>query len=349
MRVGIATGPVVVGDIIGEGAAQESAVVGETPNLAARLQSVAEPNSVIISATTEALTAGLFELEALPARTLKGFSDEVTLYRVQAEVRGQSRFAARSGRHLSPFVGREEELELLARRWIRTKAGRGQVVLTVGEAGIGKSRLLQQLREHIGTEPHAVIALQCSPYHESSALYPSIAAFERALGFSEVVDGARRLKALQLHLEEIGETGEQPLGLSCTSPLNTHRRAIPQCGGDGCSAAAGKDPAGAGRLRAQARRTGSAAMCLRGRALGRPDDSGIAGAFGGRNRGRAGVPHCHHPPGIRCGVDRSGSRAGTELIAARDRGGRETRPSSRFGHGGVAGRSCSNHIVSGGG
>jgi class 3 adenylate cyclase len=214
VRVGIATGTAVVGDLLETGASSEQAALGQTPNLAARLQGEAEPNSVVISDTTKALTAGLFEFKVLPARAVKGISDPVTPYQVLTEVRGQSRFAARSGSHLSPFVGREEELELLTRRWSRAKAGRGQVVLTVGEAGIGKSRLMQQLLEHIGTDSHETISVQCSPYHESSALYPVISAFERELEFAQAnTEGAHRLAALQRHLAVTAKADELTLGL----------------------------------------------------------------------------------------------------------------------------------------
>ncbi len=215
VRVGIATGPVVVGDVLSTGASDRSelAALGPTPNLAARLQGEAEPNTVVISGATQALTAGLFGFEALPARALKGIPGKVTPYRVQSEVRGQSRFAARSGTHLSPFVGREEELEMLTRRWTRVKEGRGQVALIAGEAGIGKSRLFEHFRELIGPEPHEVVRLQCSPYHESSALYPTISAFERALGFLEISESAARLDSLRQHLQEMGHTDEDALGL----------------------------------------------------------------------------------------------------------------------------------------
>ncbi len=215
VRVGIATGPAVVGDVLATGASARSelAALGPTPNLAARLQIEAEPDSVIVSETTRVLIEGLFELDALPARALKGFAEGITPYRVRSELRGQSRFAARSGAHLSPFVGREEELELLTRRWTRVKAGQGQVELVVGEAGIGKSRLVEQLRAHISAEPHELLILQCSPYHETSALYPWIAALERTLGFAETDQARARLDRLARHLEAIGEPGEETLGL----------------------------------------------------------------------------------------------------------------------------------------
>ncbi len=215
VRVGIATGPAVVGDVLSTGASDRSelAALGSTPNLAARLQGEAEPNTVVISEATQSITTGHFRLETLPARTLKGISGEVTSYRVRSEVRGQSRFAARSGTHLSPFIGRDEEIELLTRRWSRVKESRGQVVLIIGEAGIGKSRLFERLRELVDTEPHEVIQLQCSPYYESSAFYPTITAFERVLKYHEVSGSAARLESLRQHLRNMGQTDEDSLGL----------------------------------------------------------------------------------------------------------------------------------------
>jgi len=215
VRVGIATGPAVVGDVLSTDASErgEMAALGPTPNLAARLQGEADANTVVISETTQSLTSGLFELEALPPQTLKGISGEVTPYRVCAEVRGQSRFAARSGMRFSPFVGREEELELLARRWTRANEGRGQAVLIVGEAGIGKSRLVQRLRERIGAGRHEAIHVQCSPYYENSALFPLVAAFERALGSAGVADPDLRLERLRRHLADMDAADEESLGV----------------------------------------------------------------------------------------------------------------------------------------
>ena len=140
-RVGIATGLVVVGDLIGSGASQEHAIVGETPNLAARLQSVAAPNSVLIDANTRRLTGDLFEYEPANSGTLKGFDGPVGAWRVLRERTIQSRFEALRAVNLSPLVGREEEIELLLRRWQQAKDGAGRVVLVSGEPGIGKSRL----------------------------------------------------------------------------------------------------------------------------------------------------------------------------------------------------------------
>jgi class 3 adenylate cyclase len=179
-RVGIATGLVVVGDLIGSGAAQEQAVVGETPNVAARLQGIAEANTVVIAEGTRKLLGNLFELEDLGPKDLKGIAGPV---RAWAALRGssvESRFEALHATGLTALVGREEELELLLRRWSRAKTGEGQVVLLSGEAGIGKSRLTAALLERIATEPHTRLRYFCSPQHPDSAFYPIISQMERA-------------------------------------------------------------------------------------------------------------------------------------------------------------------------
>jgi len=182
-RIGIATGLVVVGDLIGEGAAQEAAVVGETPNLAARLQSLAEPGGVVIAQGTRTLLSGLFDLADLGTHDLKGYSEPVRAWRVVRKGAAESRFEALHGRWLTPLVGREQELALLLERWRRTKEGEGQVVLVSGEAGIGKSRITEVLRERLMADDHIRLRFQCSPYHTNSALYPIIEHLERAAGF----------------------------------------------------------------------------------------------------------------------------------------------------------------------
>jgi class 3 adenylate cyclase len=184
VRVGIATGLVVVGDLIGSGEAQERGVVGETPNLAARLQAVAEPDSIVIAATTRRLIGGLFEYEDLGGVEAKGFAEPVQAWRVRGESAAESRFEALRAAALIPLVGRDEEIELLLRRWTRAKRGDGQVVLLSGEPGIGKSRLVADLQERIASElQHTRLRYFCSPYHQDSALHPVIAHLEHAAGF----------------------------------------------------------------------------------------------------------------------------------------------------------------------
>ena len=182
-RVGIATGLVVVGDLIGSGASQEQAIVGETPNLAARLQGVAEPNSVVIAESTRKLVGNLFELEDLGSQELKGIAGAVRAWAALRPASVESRFDAMHATGLTELVGREEELELLLRRWSKAKSGEGQVVLLSGEPGIGKSRLTAALLERVAAEPHTRLRNFCSPQHTDSALYPTIGQIERAAGF----------------------------------------------------------------------------------------------------------------------------------------------------------------------
>jgi class 3 adenylate cyclase len=199
VRLGIATGLAVVGDLIGEGAAQERGVVGETPNLAARLQALAEPNTIIIGEATRRQVGGLFELTDLGPQALAGFAELQSAWRVVGESGMQSRFEAlRSGE--TQLVGREEEVELLLRRWQRAKSGEGRVVLLSGEPGIGKSRLTAALSEHIGSEPHTRLRFFCSPHHQNSALYPFIAQLERAAGFAREDTVEARLGKLRVSL-----------------------------------------------------------------------------------------------------------------------------------------------------
>ena len=183
-RVGIATGLVVVGDLIGSGASQEQAIVGETPNLAARLQGVAEPNAVIIAESTRKLVGNLFELEDLGAKDLKGVEGPVRAWAALRPGSVESRFEALHASGLTELVGREEELEILLRRWSKAKSGEGQVVLLSGEPGIGKSRLTGALLERIATEPHTRVRYFCSPQHTDSALYPIMGQMERTAGFA---------------------------------------------------------------------------------------------------------------------------------------------------------------------
>ncbi|HET6468845.1 MAG TPA: adenylate/guanylate cyclase domain-containing protein [Geminicoccaceae bacterium] len=181
-RIGIATGPVVVGSLAG--AAQEQAVVGETPNLAARLQALAEPSGIVVSPRTRKLVEGLFELGDLGEHELKGFAAPVRAWRVVGLGRNESRFEARHAKGLTPLVGREHELGLLLDRWQQAREGEGQVVLLSGEAGIGKSRLVRALRERLAAEPCTPLSHFCSPFHQTSALQPVIELLERTAGLA---------------------------------------------------------------------------------------------------------------------------------------------------------------------
>jgi class 3 adenylate cyclase/predicted ATPase len=183
-RVGIATGLVIVGDLIGSGDAQERGIVGKTPNLAARLQSVAEPNTVVIAEGTRKLLGNMFELEDLDAKDLKGIAGPVRAWAALRPASVESRFEAHHMSGLTNLVGRQEELDLLLRRWSKVLDSEGQVVLLCGEAGIGKSRLTAALFERLATEPHARLRYFCSPQHTDSALYPIISQMERAAGFA---------------------------------------------------------------------------------------------------------------------------------------------------------------------
>jgi len=183
-RVGIATGLVVVGDLIGEGSAQEQSVVGETPNLAARLQALAEPDAVVISVNTRRLVRNLFEYRDLGAVEVKGLAAPVLAWQVLRPSLVASRFEALHGSAPTQLIGRDEDINLLLRGWARAKEGVGQVMLISGEAGLGKSRITAALAERLHAEPHLCLRYFCSPYHQDSALFPFIDQLGRASEFA---------------------------------------------------------------------------------------------------------------------------------------------------------------------
>jgi class 3 adenylate cyclase/predicted ATPase len=197
VRVGIATGIVVVGGLLGSGEAQERGIVGDTPNLAARLQRIAEPDSVVIADSTRKLLGDLFELMDLGAQDLKGIAKPPRAWIALRPSSQESRFEALHTGELTALVGREEELEVLLRRWAKVEAGEGQVVLISGEAGIGKSRLMAAFLERLVDEPHARLRYFCSPQHTESALYPIIRHLERAARFSREDDAKAQLDKLE--------------------------------------------------------------------------------------------------------------------------------------------------------
>ena len=208
-RIGIATGVVVVGDLIGSGSALEQAIVGETPNLAARLQSIAKPNTVVIAESTRRLLGNLFDLEDLGPQDLKGINVRSRVWATLQVSSMESRFEAFHGSGLTELVGRQEELELLLRRWEQAQGGDGCVVLVSGEPGIGKSRIAETILERLSGEPHIRLRLFCSPHHQDSALYPSITQLERAAGFRRDDTDERRLAKLEtllaLATNDLGE------------------------------------------------------------------------------------------------------------------------------------------------
>jgi class 3 adenylate cyclase/predicted ATPase len=210
VRIGVATGLVVVGDLIGAGAAQERGVIGETSNLAARLQALARPGTLVVADSTRRQIGTLFEIEDLGPQPLAGFAEPQRAWRVVGESGIVSRFEAlRSG--TTPLVGRDEELDLLLRRWRQAKSGAGRVVLVSGEPGIGKSRLTAALSQHIESEPHTRLRYFCSPHDQDSALYPFIGQLERAAGFTRDDTATMKLDKLEVLLGSRAQPGDLSL------------------------------------------------------------------------------------------------------------------------------------------
>src|SRR6516164_7691621 len=227
-RVGIATGLVVVGDLIGEGSAQEQSVVGETPNLAARLQTLAEAGTVVIAASTRRLVADLFEYRDLGTVEVKGIAAPVPAWQVLGPSSVASRFEALRGAALSRLLGRDEEVDLLLRRWARAKAGDGQIVLISGEPGIGKSRITAELEERLRAEPHLHLRYFCSPYCRDSALYPFIDQLWHAAGFARDDPPTAKLEKLEAVLFRAAQPDEDvPLIADLLSLPASERHPLP--------------------------------------------------------------------------------------------------------------------------
>ena len=213
VRVGIATGPVVVGDLIGEGTSLENAVVGETPNIAARLQGLADPDSIIVSPSTHKLAGGNFQFHDLGLQSLKGIDQPVRAWKVRGEAMPESRFDARYKQQLTNLVGREEELGILCSRWEQTNNGEGQVVLVAGEPGIGKSRLCESLISEFSDQLYTLLRYQCSPHHINSALYPIIHQIEQNSGIERTNSTDEKFDKLESFLNQSNQwpTDDTPL------------------------------------------------------------------------------------------------------------------------------------------
>jgi class 3 adenylate cyclase len=212
VRIGIHTGLVVVGEI-GGGTRQERLALGETPNIAARLQSLATTGRMVLSEQTQRLVGGMFDYDTVTTQALKGLPDAVRVYWVRGASAVESRFEAATATGLTPLVGRDGEIDLLLRRWEQAREGEGQVVLLAGEAGIGKSRITQALRERLSDEPHLRLRAQCLPYYSNSAFYPFIAHLERAMACERDASPAVQLDALEALLAQAGPPLEEVVPL----------------------------------------------------------------------------------------------------------------------------------------
>ena len=327
-RVGIATGLVVVGDLIGSGASQEQAIVGETPNLAARLQGIAEPNSVVIAESTRKLVGNLFELEDLGAKDLKGIAGPVRAWAALRPASVESRFEAFHATGLTELVGREEELELLLRRWSKAKTGEGQVVLLSGEAGIGKSRLTAALLERLAAEPtHALAVLLLAAAHRQRALS------------DHQPDGARRWIRARRHPASEARQTRRPAGAElyatsgrrtvCRNAVAAERWTLSHAR-TGPAAATTENAGSAHCANGGAVAVQSGADDLRGCALDRPDEPGSARSDRGPDKNPWRVADRYVPTGVRAAVDWTASRHRTHSQPARGaRNRRHDRPRHR--------------------
>jgi class 3 adenylate cyclase len=229
VRIGIATGTVVVGDLIGEGSAKESVVIGETPNLAARLQAIAEPGTVLISESTHQLSDGHFEYRNLGPIALKGWKQPVQAWQVLRTSGVESRFEAQHKTKLTPLIGREEEIDLLLRRWRNAVKGEGCVVVLSGEPGIGKSHISLALEERLQAETHFTLRYFCSAHHTNSALFPFIRQLERAARFERSDSQTEKLAKLEALLAQSSSDTDHAVPLLANllslPPSDRHRLA----------------------------------------------------------------------------------------------------------------------------
>jgi class 3 adenylate cyclase/tetratricopeptide (TPR) repeat protein len=230
-RVGIATGLVVVGDLVGSGEAQERGVVGDTPNLAARLQETASANTVLLAESTRRLVGDLFAYRDLGAIAIKGFAEPVPAWQVLGESGVESRFEALRSSSLSPLIGRDDEVSALLRRWTQAREGEGQIVLIAGEAGIGKSRIVTVLQDRLATETLVRLRYFCSPHRRDSALFPIVSHLERAAGFARDDAPATKLDKLTALLAQSGENTapetEAAIAELLSIPATEHDRPLP--------------------------------------------------------------------------------------------------------------------------
>jgi class 3 adenylate cyclase len=226
VRTGIATGLVVVGDLLGEGAAREESVVGETPALAARLQTLAPPDGVAIAGSTRRLIEGMFELEFLGMCDLKGLPGLRPVWRVLREAAAESRFDATHHADLTEVVGRESELSLLLGRWQTACEGERQMVLLAGEAGIGKSRMCMALASRVAAEGHFLVRLQCSPFHTHSALHPIITNLDRLAGLTLDMEPEEKLNRVIAEVQKSGNVAPVTIALFCRPAVDTDWRSL---------------------------------------------------------------------------------------------------------------------------
>ena len=269
-RVGIATGLVVVGDLIGAGEAQERGVVGETPNLAARLQAIAEPDAVVVADVTRAQIGALFEVQDLGLQGLKGFAEPQRAWRILGESGLHSRFEALRSRD-TPLFGREEELAALRRLWAEAEAGEGRVAMLFGEPGIGKSRLSAEFAERLNAEPHFYLQYFCSPHHQDSALFPVITQIERNAGFASDDPLETKLEKLEALLAApTSPEDEADLGALCR-PFVIAGVAALLASNSAPAPKKAKDIRGAAAPVGNSRAAAAAADGIRGSALDRPD------------------------------------------------------------------------------